>query len=36
MWNENIELVELNDGWNYKGKDGNMYLVYKIKFVVMR
>ena len=21
MWKENIELVVLNDGWNYKGKD---------------
>ncbi len=33
MWKENIELVELSDYWNYKGKDGNMYKVYKIKFI---
>jgi len=33
MWKENIELVELNDDWNYKGKDGNMYMIYKIKFI---
>ncbi|MBN1998675.1 adenylate/guanylate cyclase domain-containing protein [candidate division KSB1 bacterium] len=34
MWKENIELVELRDGWNYKGKDGNIYLIYKIKYIV--
>ncbi len=33
MWRENIELVEVRDGWNYKGKDGNIYMVYKIKFI---
>ena len=33
MWKENIELVELSDGWNYKGKDGNIYRVYSIKFL---
>ena len=33
MWKENTELVELNDGWNYKGKDGNTYMVYRIKFI---
>ncbi len=32
IWKENIERVELNNDWNYKGKDGNMYLVYKIKY----
>ena len=33
MWKENIELVVLNDGWNYKGKDGNVYMVYKVNFI---
>jgi adenylate cyclase len=32
IWKENIERVELNNDWNYKGKDGNMYLVYKINY----
>jgi len=31
IWRENIEQVKLKDDWNYKGKDGNKYMVYKLK-----
>jgi len=31
IWKKNVEPVELSDDWNYAGKDGNKYMVYKLK-----